>query len=344
MRAGIVVQVTRADRRRLEAIVADRGAPQKHVIGVPISSSPRRMAAVPPRSCGVGQGQAGGVDLAGAALADAARLCATRRASPASRRWRAKPFSGWSIWRWGRRRARPRTGAAKNSPQAVGVSLRSVQHILEAHQLAPHRMRSVQAVEGPGICREAPVVCRSSGSCRRPLGPMRRAKSRRSTRTQPQGLPMKGRAGTMTHDYKRHGTTTLFAALNVLDSTVIGHNMQRHRHQEFIRFLRAQVPARNAMAASRQTTPPTNIQGAIGSPDIRAGHSTSHPPRRHGSTPSKASLPSEQGAASSAAFPTCRPLSTASSQRQTPIRERFVWTANPKRIFAAVKRGKETLK
>jgi hypothetical protein len=41
----------------------------------------------------------------------------------------------------------------------------------------------------------------------------------------------------MTHDYKRHGTTTLFAALNVLDGTVIGRNMQRHRHQEFIRFL-----------------------------------------------------------------------------------------------------------
>jgi transposase len=58
-------------------------------------------------------------------------------------------------------------------------------------------------------------------------------------RTQP-GLPMKkGRHGTMTHDYKRHGTTTLFAALNVLDGTVIGRNMQRHRHQEFIRFLNA---------------------------------------------------------------------------------------------------------
>ena len=56
-------------------------------------------------------------------------------------------------------------------------------------------------------------------------------------RTQP-GLPMKpGKCGTMTHDYKRNGTTTLFAALNVLDGTVIGRNMRRHRHQEFIRFL-----------------------------------------------------------------------------------------------------------
>jgi hypothetical protein len=55
--------------------------------------------------------------------------------------------------------------------------------------------------------------------------------------TQP-GLPMKkGRAGTMTHDYKRHGVTTLFAALNVLDGKVIGQCMKHHRHQEFIRFL-----------------------------------------------------------------------------------------------------------
>jgi hypothetical protein len=56
-------------------------------------------------------------------------------------------------------------------------------------------------------------------------------------RTQP-GLPMKkGRCGTVTHDYKRHGTTTLFAALSVLEGKVIGRCMQRHRHQEFIRFL-----------------------------------------------------------------------------------------------------------
>ncbi|MGK9235744.1 IS630 family transposase [Inquilinus limosus] len=51
-------------------------------------------------------------------------------------------------------------------------------------------------------------------------------------------LPLKrGRGATLTHDYKRHGTTTLFAAFNVLDGSVIGRNMQRHRHQEFIRFL-----------------------------------------------------------------------------------------------------------
>ena len=65
-------------------------------------------------------------------------------------------------------------------------------------------------------------------------------------RTQP-GLPLKpGKAGTMTHDYKRHGTTTLFAAFNVLDGVVLGRCMQKHTHQEFIRFLNAvdrEVPA-----------------------------------------------------------------------------------------------------
>jgi transposase len=58
-------------------------------------------------------------------------------------------------------------------------------------------------------------------------------------RTQP-GLPLEeGRTATATHDYVRHGTTTLFAALNVLDGTVLGRCMQRHRHQEFLRFLNA---------------------------------------------------------------------------------------------------------
>ena len=68
-------------------------------------------------------------------------------------------------------------------------------------------------------------------------------------RTQP-GLPIKkGRCQTMTHDYKRHGTTTLFAALDVLEGKVIGRCMQRHRHQEFIRFLNtieAGTPGRKA--------------------------------------------------------------------------------------------------
>src|SRR5580692_348890 len=65
----------------------------------------------------------------------------------------------------------------------------------------------------------------------------RRARSKLLTVTQP-GLPMKkGRAHTMTHDYKRHGTTTLFAALNTLDGSVIATCMKHHRHQEWLKFL-----------------------------------------------------------------------------------------------------------
>ena len=81
--------------------------------------------------------------------------------------------------------------------------------------------------------------------------------------TQP-SLPLKkGRAGTMTHDYKRNGTTTLFAAMNVLDGTVIGRNMQRHRHQEFVRFLNApssvRSPPERQSTQSSTTMPPTSI-------------------------------------------------------------------------------------
>jgi hypothetical protein len=85
-------------------------------------------------------------------------------------------------------------------------------------------------------------------------------------RTEP-GLPIKpGRCQTMTHDYKRHGTTTLFAALNVLDGTVIGRCMQRERHLEFIRFLNAverQVAAdRPIHVRPRQLCHPQTSQSA----------------------------------------------------------------------------------
>jgi transposase len=130
------------------------------------------------------------------------------------------------------------TGAAM--AEAAGVSVSSVQRIWRAHGLQPHRVRQFKLSRDPefvdklrdvvGLYVDPPahavVLCVDEKSQIQALD-----------RTQP-GLPMKkGRAGTMTHDYKRHGTTTLFAALNVLDGTVIGRNMQRHRHQEFIRFL-----------------------------------------------------------------------------------------------------------
>jgi hypothetical protein len=81
-------------------------------------------------------------------------------------------------------------------------------------------------------------------------------------RTQP-GLPMKkGRAGTMTHDYERHGVTTLFAALDVLEGKVIGRCMKRHRHQEFIRFLNViegRAPKKKTIHVIVDYMPPTSI-------------------------------------------------------------------------------------
>ena len=139
--------------------------------------------------------------------------------------------------------------------KAAGVSLRSVQRILEAHQLAPRRIRTFQLSNDPKFAEKLKDIV---GLYVDPpahavvLSVDEKSQIQALDRTQP-GLPMKpGRAGTMTHDYKRHGTTTLFAALNVLDGTVIGQNMKRHRHQEFIRFLNAieaRVPKRKAIHA-----------------------------------------------------------------------------------------------
>src|SRR5438270_5806884 len=137
--------------------------------------------------------------------------------------------------------------------KAAGVSLRSVQRILEAHQLAPHRIRTFKLSNDPKFAEKLKDVV---GLYVDPpahavvLSVDEKSQIQALDRTQP-GLPLKpGRAGTLTHDYKRHGTTTLFAALDVLDGKVVGRCMQRHRHQEFIRFLNAvekTVPAAKAM-------------------------------------------------------------------------------------------------
>src|SRR3984893_13504839 len=127
--------------------------------------------------------------------------------------------------------------------KAAGVSLRSVQRLLEAHQLAPHRIRTFKLSNDPKFAEKLKDVvglyvdppAHAVG-----LSVDEKSQIQALDRTQP-GLPIKkGRAGTMTHDYKkRHGTTTLFAALNIVEGKVIGRCMQRHRHQEFIRFLNA---------------------------------------------------------------------------------------------------------
>ena len=122
-----------------------------------------------------------------------------------------------------------------------GVSKSTVSTIWRGHHLKPHRRKSFKLSRDPQFLekltdvvglylnppQQALVLCVDEKSQIQALD-----------RTQP-GLPLKkGRCGTMTHDYKRHGTTTLFAALEVLQGRVIGQCYERHRHQEFLKFLR----------------------------------------------------------------------------------------------------------
>jgi hypothetical protein len=130
-----------------------------------------------------------------------------------------------------------------------GISASAVRRICKAHGLQPHRYRQFKLSNDPKFVaklRDVVGLYVDPPAHAIVLSVDEKSQIQALDRTQP-GLPMKkGRAGTMTHDYKRHGTTTLFAALNVLDGTVIGRNMQRHRHQELIRFLNtieAEAPA-----------------------------------------------------------------------------------------------------
>ena len=122
-----------------------------------------------------------------------------------------------------------------------GVSKNTIHRIWQEHQLKPHLTKSFKLSRDPKFLEKltdvvgvyltppqnAVVLCVDEKSQIQALD-----------RTQP-GLPLKpGRCGTFTHDYKRNGTTTLFAALLMVEGRVIGECYSRHRHQEFLRFLR----------------------------------------------------------------------------------------------------------
>jgi hypothetical protein len=131
----------------------------------------------------------------------------------------------------------------------VGISVSSVQRIWRSHSLQPHRMRQFKLSTDPQFAAKLRDMVGLYVDP--PLHPVVLSLDERSQiqafdRTRP-GLPLR-RCGTVTHDYVRNGTTTLFAALNVLEGSIIGRCMQRHRHQESIRFLNAietEVPAGN---------------------------------------------------------------------------------------------------
>jgi transposase len=131
--------------------------------------------------------------------------------------------------------------SSRSMAKAQGLSDATIRRIWKQHNLKPHLLKTFKVSRDKhfveklydvvGLYLNPPdkslVLCVDEKSQIQALD-----------RTQP-GLPMKkGRCGTMTHDYKRNGTTTLFAALSMLDGTIIGDCLPRHRHQEFIRFLK----------------------------------------------------------------------------------------------------------
>src|SRR5689334_3890188 len=249
MRAGIIVKVTPEDRCRLEAIIGDRNVPQKHVWRAKIILATAD-------GCGTAE-----------------IMRRSGKAKPVVWRWQARfmaegvdgllrdktrkpgkpPLPAATVQRVIDLVTGPPQGEATHwtgrmLAKAVGISLRSVQRILEAHQLVPHRIQTFKLSNDPKFAEKLKDIV---GLYVDPpdhavvLSVDEKSQIQALDRTQP-GLPMKkGRAGTMTHDYKRHGVTTLFAAPNVLEGKVFGQCMKRHRRQEFIRFLNvidAKVP------------------------------------------------------------------------------------------------------
>ena len=129
----------------------------------------------------------------------------------------------------------------------AGISEASVRRIWRSHGLKPHRVETFKLSNDARFAERLEDIV---GLYRNPpehaLSLDEKSQIQALDRTQP-ALPMKkGRVHTMTHDYKRHGTTTLFAALNTLDGSVMATCMEHHRHQEWLKFLRLidrQTPA-----------------------------------------------------------------------------------------------------
>jgi len=352
MRAGIVVNITSEDRRRLEAILGDRNRPQKHVARAKVILA-------------TGEG------------------CGTTEII--SRSGLSKPV----VWRWQERfmregvdglvRDKTRKPGKAPTPAAtvqrvvdlttsdppgetthwtlrmmaktVGIGASTVQRIWKAHGLQPHRIRRFKLSKDPRFAEKLWDVV---GLYVDPpahavvLSVDEKSQIQALDRTQP-GLPMKkGRAGTMTHDYKRHGTTTLFAALDVLDGTVLGRCMQRHRHQEFLRFLNAieaNVPAGKLIHVILDN------YGTHKHPKVLAWLAR-HPRFTFHFTPTSASwLNAIEGFFAKltrrrlkrGVFRSVVDLQAAINRfvAETNAQPKpFIWTADPNRVIAAVRRGK----
>lgn len=131
--------------------------------------------------------------------------------------------------------------STRSMAQAAGLSEKSVRRIWHKHGLKPHLARTFKVSNDPQFVEKLEAII---GLYLNPpehaivLCADEKSQIQALDRTQP-GLPLKkGRCGTMTHDYKRNGTATLFAAMSTLDGTVISMCDDRHRHQEWLKFLR----------------------------------------------------------------------------------------------------------
>jgi transposase len=241
MRRGISITASPEDRRQLEAIVSGPKSPQKHVWRARIilltddglGTSAIMAGSGKSKTCVwrwqerfMHEGVAG-------LLYDKTRTpgiapLATDRVAEVVRLTQTPPPHQATHW------------TLRAMAKVAGIAPSTVHAIWKAHGLAPHRWRQFKLSNDPAFVEKLTDVV---GLYVAPpahavvLSIDEKSQIQALDRTQP-GLPLKkGRGATMTHDYKRNGTTTLFAALNVLDGTVIGQNMARHRHQEFIRFL-----------------------------------------------------------------------------------------------------------
>jgi transposase len=349
------IRLSAADRRTLEAAVANRNSPQKHVWRARIVLLTAN-----------GEGTAAIMRATGKAKTVIWRWQERFREQGVAGLWRDKtrpsripplspelaervvamtlgaPPSGTSHW----------TGAAM--AKAVGISVSSVQRIWRGHGLEPHRVRQFKLSTDPQFAaklREIVGLYVNPPDHAIVLSVDEKSQIQALDRTQP-GLPMKkGRAGTMTHDYKRHGVTTLFAALDILDGKVIGQCMKRHRHQEFIRFLNvidARVPKKKTIHVIVDNYVTHTHANVIKWLD-------NHPRFLFHFTPTSASwLNAVEGVFAiltkrrlkRGVFRSLQDLKHAIHRFLNDINANpkpFTWTKDPKKIIAAVKRGHQVL-
>ena len=355
MRTGISLIVSPAVRRRLKAVARNRNSPQKHVwrAKIILLSADGVGTNVIMRQTGTSKTcvwrwqerfMAEGFD---GLLRDKTRpsRVAPLGADVAERvvaLTQRDPPAGTTHW------------TAPLMATEIGISVSSVQRIWRAHGLQPHRVRQFKLSNDPKFVeklRDVVGLYVDPPAHAIVLSFDEKSQIQALDRTQP-GLPMKkGRLGTMTHDYKRHGTTTLFAALDVLEGKVIGRCMQRHRHQEFIRFLNtieAEVPAGKVVHVILDN------YATHKHPRVRAWLARHERFVFHFTPTSCSWLNAVEGYFAKLSkqrlkrgvFRSVVDLQAAINRfiaetNQTP--KPFIWTANPDKIIAAVKRGHQVL-